>query len=46
VEHKRCVLIFSTPFVERFLILRRNGRDTIERVRRYSRQVLVILVKF
>jgi hypothetical protein len=37
IEHKMCVLIFSTTLSETFLILRRNDRDTIKNVHWSSR---------
>ena len=43
---KMCVLIYSTTFVETFLILRRKERDTIKNVHRSSCKVRVILVRF
>jgi hypothetical protein len=32
IEHKMCVLIFCTTFVQTFLIVRRNKRDMIKNV--------------
>jgi hypothetical protein len=49
IDHKMCVLIFSTTFVcETFLILRRIQRDitSIINVRMSSCEVPVILVRF
>jgi hypothetical protein len=46
IEHKMCVFIFSTTLSEIFLILRRIQRDIIIDVRRSSRKVTVILVRF
>jgi hypothetical protein len=47
IEHKMCVLIFSTKlFSETFLIMRRIQRDTIINVHKSSCKVPVILVIF
>jgi hypothetical protein len=46
IEHKLCVLIFSTILSETFLILRRIRRDIIINVHRYSCKVAVIFVRF
>jgi hypothetical protein len=45
-EHKMGVLIFSTIFVEKFLILKRTERDIIIHVHRSLCKVRVILVTF
>jgi hypothetical protein len=45
IEHKTCVLIFSTTFAWKFFILRRNKRDIIK-VHRSSCEVPFILVRF
>jgi len=41
-----CVLIFSAPWSETFLILQRTEQDMIKNVYRYSCKVPVILVQF
>ena len=46
IERKMCILIFSTTLLETFLILRRIRRDTMINIHKYSREVLVILVRF
>ena len=46
IGHKTCVLIFLQLSSETFLILRRNERDMIKNVCRYSDKVSVILVRF
>jgi hypothetical protein len=46
IEHKMCVLIFSTILSETFLILRRIERDIIKIVYWSWCKVSVILVKF
>jgi hypothetical protein len=46
MEHKMCVLIFSSNLSETFLILRRIERDIIINVHRATCNVHVILVRF
>jgi hypothetical protein len=46
IEHKMCVLIFSTTLSETSLILPRIQRDIIINVQRYTCRVHVILVRF
>ena len=46
LEHKMCVLIFSTNLSETFLVLRGIQRDIIINVQRYSCKVSVILARF
>ena len=46
IEHKMCVLIFSTTLSETFLNLRRVQRDMITNVHRSSCKVPVIIVGF
>jgi hypothetical protein len=46
VEHKMCVLIFSTTLSEKFLILRIIQRDIIINVRRSSCKVPLLLSDF
>jgi hypothetical protein len=46
IEHKMCVLIFSTTFVSKFLILKRIQRFIIINVQRSSCKVTVVLVGF
>ena len=46
IKHKMCVLIFSTILSQTFVILRRIQRDIIINIRRSSRKVLVIIVRF
>jgi hypothetical protein len=45
-ETLKGALIFSTTLSETFLILRRNQRDTIINIQRFSSKVPVILFKF
>jgi len=45
-EHKTCVLIFSILFSETFLVLRIIERDIAINVQKYSRQVLVIVIRY
>ena len=45
-EHKMCALISSTTLSEKFLILRRTGRDIIENVYWSLCKVPVIIVIF
>ena len=45
-EHKMCVLIFSTTFVQIFLILRRTLRDIVINVIIYSCKVPFLIVGF
>jgi hypothetical protein len=45
-EHKLCILIFSTTFVETFLIVRRTERDMIIDVSSSSSKVPVITLRF
>jgi len=42
----KCVSIFSTSFSETFLFLRRNQRDIIINVPRFSSNVPIILTRF
>jgi len=44
IEHKMCVLIFSTALSEKFAIMRRTQRDIIINVLAYSCKVSDILV--
>jgi hypothetical protein len=46
MEHKMCVLIFSTTFVSKFLILKRIQRFIIINLHKSLRKVTVILVGF
>jgi len=47
IEHKMCVLIFSSALSKTVLILRRNGiRDILVNVHRSSHEVPVIFVRF
>jgi hypothetical protein len=46
IEHKTCVLSFSTTLAEIFLILKRNERDMIKNVYRSACKVPVILARF
>ena len=46
IEHKVCVLIFSTSYMWNILIWRRTERDMTINVRRSSCRVSVILVRF
>jgi hypothetical protein len=46
IEHKICVLIFSTNLSKTFLILRRIQRDIVINVHRSSCKVHVIVVRF
>jgi len=46
IEHKMCVLICCTTSVETFLILRRNKRDAIINVHKFSCKVLFFLLDF
>jgi len=46
IQHKMCVLIFSTTLSETIFILRRNERDMINNVYRSSCKVPFILVRF
>jgi hypothetical protein len=46
IEHKMCVVIFSTTLSETFLILRGIQRDIIINVHRSSNKLSVILVRF
>ena len=46
MEHKMCVLLFSTNFLVSFLILRTVERDIIINVQMSSCKVNVILVRF
>jgi len=46
MEHKMCVLIFSTTFSERLLIQRTTVREIIINVQWSSRQVPVIIAIF
>ena len=46
IEHKMCVLIFSTILSETFLIVRRIERDVIQNVYWPSCTVLVIRIRF
>ena len=45
IEHKMCVLIFSTTLSEIFFVLRRNGRDMFINVHKSSCKISVILVR-
>ena len=45
IEHKTCVLIFSTTMSVEFLILRRNERDMIITVHRPSFEISFILFR-
>ena len=45
-EYKMCVLIFSTTFIQKFIILRRIQRDSGINVKTSSREVPVTLVGF
>jgi len=46
IDHKMCVLIFSTTLPETVPILRKCERDMIRNAYRSSRKVLFILVRF
>jgi hypothetical protein len=46
IEHKMCVLIIPTTLSETFIILRRIWQAGIIHVRRSSRQVPLIFVRF
>jgi hypothetical protein len=46
LEHKMCILIFSTTLSEILLIPRRIKRDIIIKIRRYSCIVPVIFARF
>jgi len=46
IDHKMCVLIFSTILSETFLIVRRIQPDAIIKVHTYSCEVPVINVTF
>jgi hypothetical protein len=46
IEHKICVLIFSTTLFKAFLILRRIYRDIVIIVKMSSCKVPVIIVRF
>ena len=45
-ERKMCILILSTNLSETFLILRRNQRDSVMNVHRYSCKVPVFVIIF
>jgi hypothetical protein len=40
-----CVMLFSTNFVRKFMIIKRNERDNIVNVHRYPCKVTVFLVR-
>jgi hypothetical protein len=46
IEHKMCVLIFSTTLAEIFFIIRKIKQDLIINLHTYSWQVPVTLVRF
>jgi hypothetical protein len=46
IEHKMCVLNFSTNLSKTFLILKRTQRDIVINVKTSSRKVPTVLVRF